>query len=773
MNEDHQKIDQLMARLRVLTKRQEAFGKEIDLIKHELNKLKAKTDYPVNSPPIVEAVEHQPLSVPVPAVDLKTTFREEPQVKIPTATASSGGLEKYIGENLFSKLGIAIIVIGVGIGAKFAIDNDLVSPVLRVILGYLVGFGLLGFAVKLKSAYHAYSAVLISGAMAIFYFMTYISHGFYGFLPGVLAFGLMVAVTGMTVMAAIYYKEQVIAIIGQVGAYAIPFLLSDGSDDMQTFFTYMAIINVGILFVAFKQYWKAMYLSAFVLTWVLFSGWCAFGYDARDEFVMAFSFNTLFFLLFYLTFLAYKLVRKEKYQLLDVFLLLINSFIFFGLGYFMWEQHPSNGKYLGLFAILNGVLHLMVGVLIYINEKADRNILLLVAGLVILFFTLAVPIQLDGSWVTLIWMGEAVLLFSIGRLRKTPIYEKIAYPLLCLAFLSLMEDWNTTYSASLSAAYDSFTPILNIGFYTTFLCAVGYGAVQWINSQKKYPSAFSGGSIWFLAAQYMIPTLLLITAYNTFGQEIGQYWNYKIKALDTANDGVLQSYDYNHFAITWRLIYSLTFLSILALLNYSIFKSKGLALVNIALNALIVLIFLGLGLSTLGELWESYFQPADYPKGRIYLWIRYLSIFTLATVVYTTYIYAKRGFVDEKWQPMLILAFHLTTLWLLSSEWLTWGATLGLGASYKLGLSILWGTYSLLLIILGIWKNKAYLRIAAIGLFGLTLLKLFFYDIAHLGTLPKTVVFIALGILVLIISFLYNKYRLVLFGEEPEPPVEV
>lgn len=770
MNEDHQKIDQLLARLQVLTQRQEAFSKEIDLIKHELNKLKAKTDYPVNTPPVVES---QPFSIPVPATKVKTTFREEPKVKIPRTKSSSGGLEKYIGENLFSKLGIAIIVIGVGIGAKFAIDNDLVSPVVRVILGYLVGFGLLGFAVKLKSAYHAYSAVLMSGAMAIFYFMTYVSHDFYGFLPSILAFGMMVAVTGMTVMAAIYYKEQVIAIIGQVGAYAVPFFLSDGSDDMQTFFTYMAIINVGILFVAFKQYWKGMYFSAFILTWLFFSAWCFLGYDFQDEFVMAFSFNTIFFILFYLTFLAYKLVRQEKYQVMDVFLLLINSFIFFGLGYFMWEEHPTNGKYLGLFAILNGVLHLMVGILIYLNEKADRNILLLVAGLVILFFTLAVPIQLDGSWVTLIWMGEAVLLFSIGRIRKTPIYEKIAYPLLLLAFLSLMEDWNASYSASLSAAYSSFTPLLNIGFYTSFLCAVGYGAVQWVNSQKKYPSAFSGDSIWLLAAQYMIPTLLLITSYNTFGQEISQYWNYKIKALDTANDGVLQSYDYNNFAIAWRLIYSLAFLSILALLNYNFFKSKGLAQVNVALNTLIVLVFLGLGLSTLGELWESYFLAAAYSKGTVYLWIRYLSIFALAAVVYTTYSYFKKAFIDEKWQPMLTIAFHITLLWLLSSEWLTWGATLGLGASYKLGLSILWGSYSLLLIVLGIWKNKAYLRIAAIGLFGLTLLKLFFYDIAHLGTLPKTVVFIALGILLLIISFLYNKYRQALFGEELETSEEV
>jgi uncharacterized membrane protein len=59
----------------------------------------------------------------------------------------------------------------------------------------------------------------------------------------------------------------------------------------------------------------------------------------------------------------------------------------------------------------------------------------------------------------------------------------------------------------------------------------------------------------------------------------------------------------------------------------------------------------------------------------------------------------------------------------------------------------------------GIWKNKQYLRIGAIALFGVTLLKLFFYDISHLNTIAKTVVFVSLGIILLIISFLYNKYK--------------
>ena len=84
---------------------------------------------------------------------------------------------------------------------------------------------------------------------------------------------------------------------------------------------------------------------------------------------------------------------------------------------------------------------------------------------------------------------------------------------------------------------------------------------------------------------------------------------------------------------------------------------------------------------------------------------------------------------------------------------------MGSNESYKLGLSILWGLYALLLIILGIWKNKKYLRVAAIVLFGVTLIKLFFYDIASLNTISKTIVFVSLGILLLIISFLYNKYK--------------
>jgi uncharacterized membrane protein len=85
--------------------------------------------------------------------------------------------------------------------------------------------------------------------------------------------------------------------------------------------------------------------------------------------------------------------------------------------------------------------------------------------------------------------------------------------------------------------------------------------------------------------------------------------------------------------------------------------------------------------------------------------------------------------------------------------------------SGNLSLSILWGIYALALIVLGIAKRKKHLRIMAITLFSITLIKLFLIDMARFDTIGKTIVFVSLGILLLIISFLYNKYKAYLLDE--------
>ncbi len=108
---------------------------------------------------------------------------------------------------------------------------------------------------------------------------------------------------------------------------------------------------------------------------------------------------------------------------------------------------------------------------------------------------------------------------------------------------------------------------------------------------------------------------------------------------------------------------------------------------------------------------------------------------------------------------MAEFAFHLILILLVSSELINWMDLSGSARSNRLGLSILWGVYSLGLILLGIFKGKKYLRIMAILFFTITLLKLFFYDLIDMDIVSKTVLFVVLGTLLLIISFLYNKYK--------------
>jgi uncharacterized membrane protein len=108
----------------------------------------------------------------------------------------------------------------------------------------------------------------------------------------------------------------------------------------------------------------------------------------------------------------------------------------------------------------------------------------------------------------------------------------------------------------------------------------------------------------------------------------------------------------------------------------------------------------------------------------------------------------------------------------ICNEFINWMDLAGYSNQYKLGLSIICGLYALALIFVGIQRKKKYLRIGGMFLFGLTLLKLFFYDLASLSTISKTIVLLMLGILLLIASFLYNKYKDLLFTKDEAPTLK-
>ena len=162
------------------------------------------------------------------------------------------------------------------------------------------------------------------------------------------------------------------------------------------------------------------------------------------------------------------------------------------------------------------------------------------------------------------------------------------------------------------------------------------------------------------------------------------------------------------------------------------------------------------GLYLLSELRE--FFLSDTPHTLMPIAIRYIALSAFGLLSWQTYKLLQSEAISFKNKKLQELVLCGVILWVASSEWLHWSELLSTTANYKLGLSILWVLYGVVMLVQGIRQSKKYLRIASIGLILFTLLKLFFYDIAHLSTLSKVVVLVILGVLLMIASFLYAKY---------------
>ena len=774
MLDKNERIQELLRKQESLWNKQELLSNEINELRFEITHLQLSDNLDLSKQQdakiVNEALADKTTQKPT-AIQGAIPSESQPVIKQTVANknkSSKWDLEKFIGENLINKIGIAITIIGVSIGAKYSIDNDLISPLTRIILGYLAGLGLLGFGIKLKQKYESYSAVLVSGAIAIMYSITFAAYSYYQLFPQTLAFILMLIFTVFTVVAAINYNKQVIAHIGLVGAYAVPFLLSDGSGKVAVLFSYMAIINTGILFLAFKKYWKPLYYAAFSLSWLIYFSWFVGDYSYDEHFGIASIFLLVFFATFYLMFLAYKVFREEAFQKASSSILLSNSFIFYGLGCALLSENYA--EYLGLFTLCNAIVHSIVSFLIYKRNLADKNIFYLISGLVLIFITITIPVQLDGNWVTLLWVCESALLFWIGRTKKVSIYELLSYPMMVLAFFSIMQDWTEMYySYHVSNPLSRITPVLNIYFLGAVLFVISFGFINRINYNPKYPSQITSKKFLSKIVSYLVPAILIFTLYFSVRMEIDTYWKqlFTDSAISVQVEGqdyesTFRNLDIKNFQTIWILNYSLLFFSLLSFFNIKKSQNKKLDYACTGLITLSVILFLTQGLYSLSELRESYLgneQSAYFQHGIYNLAIRYISMVFTAFSLGVLYIQIKQRLNTRLFKLGFEYLLFTSILWMLSSELLNWMDITNSAQSYKLGLSILWGSYSLLLIAYGIWKNKQHLRIAAIGLFAITLIKLFFYDISHLSTIAKTIVFVSLGILLLIISFLYNKYK--------------
>lgn len=757
MTELERQLDELTNQLQELRSRQMQMNTEMVSAEKKLQGLRAALFETTESREPGETVFTPPVFEPEPQTPyiLQVTHEIEEKKKLPQKKSYhvNHEMEDFIGTNVISKVGILVTIIGVFIGAKYAIDNELISPLMRIMAGYLSAGVLIFIAFRLKKKYEYFSSVLIGGGLAVTYFITYIAYSFYALFPVAAAFALMVITTAVAVAIALWYNQRVIAFLGQVAAYAIPFLLSNGDGNVFILLAYISVINFGLLLLSFRKDWKLIYHLAFFLTALVYLFSIVVDDKADASFAAGMAFLAINFFTFYVAFLSYKIFKKELYQVREIGVLLLNALLFFFIGAFLIQQEFKNVHGLTWFTIANAVIHLAVGYFIYRLRLVDESVFQFILGLGLLFITVAIPIELDGNWVTILWTIEATALLFVATNTHRGLYLEIALPVVIISVISLLQDWSQNYpfiqtSVVNSATYNK-TPFVNVNLsLSLFVCACfGFMSFRIIRF-KPDASAFTGK--FFSEA---LPLAFLAILYFTFYNEVHFAWDKAITPNDKAS---------LHYQSLTLIMFSCIYLSCWFFVNSRKVKRENFHHLLLVLALFPGVAFLLGGLGNIGELRTIYIANGE-SASKTLLIIRYLSFACVAGLWLSAKDALKMFKPSNNLERGFSTVFNVMLLAIISNEFIHWMDLAGYQNQYKLGLSLICGGYALALLFIGMKKNKKHLRISAIILFAATLLKLFFYDLASLSTISKTIVLVLLGILLLLASFLYNKYKDLMF----------
>lgn len=356
-------------------------------------------------------------------------FKKQVPVKTPAS------FENFVGLTLIHFVGIIVLLIGLSIGVKYAIDAQLISPLLRIVLAYAAGTLLFVVSMRLRKTYLVFSLILFSGAMASAYFTTYAAFEYYSIFPAMVAFGLMLLLTTFTVFNSLKYNRQEIAILGLAGAYAIPFFVSNNSGNITGLFSYMLLINAGILIISFKKYWLALTMISF------FTSWCIFITVMMTQlhtahFVTLNSFGFAFFFLFLFNCVAFKLLKKQTLQSSDTFVVIADTlFLYFTACTLYPAKYHIDISFITLAFAIAYCAGALIAKKIQPLQLHLSNALFTLSFIALVLF---VAMEFRGFTVTIIWVLMAVAVFIAGMFFTIKMLRMAAIALFALTLVKLL-----------------------------------------------------------------------------------------------------------------------------------------------------------------------------------------------------------------------------------------------------------------------------------------------------------------------------------------------
>jgi uncharacterized membrane protein len=675
-------------------------------------------------------------------------------------------MEYAVASNWLLRIGVLILVTGIGFFLKYSIDNGLLGEQARVALSVLAGVGMIVGGVRLVGGkYHLFSQGLLGGGIAVLYFSVFAAHSFYHLVEAYPTFALMILVTACAATLAIRLDSMLVAIFAIVGGYCTPILLSTGQVNFPGLFSYMLLLGVGILAVNWYKQWHLLNFLGFFFNYLLF-----FGSMRKYEvgyFWQVLPFLIGFFVLYSTTVFLFCLVSRTKSTLLDLLALIVNAAIFFLTAYHLIDE--AYGQiWTALLTVALAAFY--VGHVYYCLARrvADRELLIGFIGLAAFFVTITLPLLLSNQWITVSWSLQAlVMLWMAGKLRSA-FLRQAAYLLYLIVlvrfcFIDLPGHYGVAmdgdqafgeFLLSLLERVVSFgIPILSLALAYTLIekpvsaselaCEAGNDVPLWLKDN------------WLLQATLIIVAGMLFVVLQL---ELYRSFGYLYPPLQLP---VL--------TLVWLAMCLLLLLRYLSAPGAWLLQALRLFLIGVAIKLLLFDL----------PSWDIDLGRIAYDDG---VWtLRYRGAYSFQLALMRLLDFAA------------IIGFLLFAFRRLSSageeagnirQWLGGAALALLFAFLSLeinsllyqyvpglrsgGVSILWSIFALSLVFAGIKRQVSAFRLTGLALFALVAWKVFFIDLARLEQIYRIVAFIVLGMLALGGAFFYMRYQQTFMGNNAD-----
>jgi uncharacterized membrane protein len=254
---------------------------------------------PAPPPPPRPAGAPPPPPVAPPPPPVHETPRVPPPPAIP---AKPFDWEAFFGVKLFAWIGGFVLFLGIVFLVKYSFENNLITPAMRVAIGTVVGVGLIvtGWFTAARN-FRVSGQSLCATGILVLYGNIFAAHVFYGLIALVPAFVSMAVVTAVAFFLAVRMNAQVIVILGLLGGFLTPVLLSTGIDRPLALFGYIAVLNLGVAAVSVRKRWDYLVLLAAVCTILMEFAWAGryfATWKANTAFAIFIGFEALFLAIF-------------------------------------------------------------------------------------------------------------------------------------------------------------------------------------------------------------------------------------------------------------------------------------------------------------------------------------------------------------------------------------------------------------------------------------------------------------------------------------------